>query len=819
MDPLTAQLIAQNGTLFRGQGVGPRFPGFGVEIPGMNQTANMGMNMALQALLSQMIGPGGPMALQFGGGVNLFDTMQARGLFAQQQQAMQQASVVDQMALRNIIAGAARLSADVDVRDPRVAASIGNLAGTMSGMLPGLAMLAPESIDRMLGLRGSSTIMTQNIMRGAQFMIDPITGAPGMSGETAGRMNERIFKTLYGPDVSTLDVMRNMRGLGAGDAGAMFEEMSRRGLIGGSARDTGPGGEQRYTDKITQSLKGMAGTVSAMRDIFGDLGRPDAPMREIFDGLQALTQGSMAQMDPARLEMMVRKTQQIARATGLGIEGMIQVTARGAALADQFGLDRQFAVTAAQDAAMYAQSMGGTGFATVRAFGMPDKDTLLARATQLNVAATASPVANQLGAIMALNAQRPFAAGSDMAAIMDAISKNQTEVTLPGQAPRSLASFTPAELATMAGDRGAAFMVQLEAGKVNQQYIAAGNLGGLTRRMQRYDIMNTLAASARRGGLGDMSSQFAEAFFAITPEEMAKDANGYAAIRQRLMAANPNMSAKEIKDMENALSITMGNVGQLFNEGKDFANFPSFLGLRTAFDPGMFARAAEIDRTMGLRGQMAGVLGGIGRGGITRNLADFLMTAPAGATLAQFVTTLAGGVGGKDVQKLLLGMQNELTPLFTEFMDEKTPADRRAKILTEMTEKLGATDTELLKSSLTPEQRTAMTENINKFSKFGFGATGLQKLGKMGIDLKDKTGAQISEILQDAAFTGALSEEELKTLGSMDTKQLGELMKNLQQTSDATEPAGTRKDKPLFVRVVEDDTKKAPPPGNRNIVI
>ena len=41
---------------------------------------------------------------------------------------------------------------------------------------------------------------------------------------------------------------------------------------------------------------------------FGDIGKPNAPMVEIINGLQALTQGGLATMDPTRLEMTVRFT-------------------------------------------------------------------------------------------------------------------------------------------------------------------------------------------------------------------------------------------------------------------------------------------------------------------------------------------------------------------------------------------------------------------------------------------------------------------------------------------------------------------------------
>lgn len=200
-----------------------------------------------------------------------------------------------------------------------------------------------------------------------------------------------------------------------------------------------PGGQEILragdANRIKQRLENLSGAVKAMRDIFGDMGNPNAPMREIVNGLEALTQGGMATMSPGELEMMVRRTQSIARQTGIGMEGMIAMTSQNAELADRLGLDRSFAVTVAQRSALFGQAAGDRLRLDQPAWGALTKEQLTLGDAQLSMHAAASPLANQLNAMMRLSdtGMASPAEGTELAEVFKAVRQGQDTYTFGGK--------------------------------------------------------------------------------------------------------------------------------------------------------------------------------------------------------------------------------------------------------------------------------------------------------------------------------------------------------------------------------------------------
>ena len=154
-------------------------------------------------------------------------------------------------------------------------------------------------------------------------------------------------------------------------------------------------------NKIGNRLKNMSGAVAAMREIFGDMGKPNAPMSQLIEGLNALTQGGLATMNPAELERTVRTTQVIARTSGMGMQALTEPDGPGR----RHGPER-WAWTAAS-ASRRPRVPPSSAPPTVRSVAATSPAGAGAAATsmtimdqQLRLNAAASPMSNRLGAVM-----------------------------------------------------------------------------------------------------------------------------------------------------------------------------------------------------------------------------------------------------------------------------------------------------------------------------------------------------------------------------------------------------------------------------------
>ena len=180
--------------------------------------------------------------------------------------------------------------------------------------------------------------MAQHLFRGGQYRMDG-AGRMGLSGEDLRELTDTIGKRLYGTPEDTAV----MRGIGMGQLGLVFDEGQRRGYLPGTlgarsrdgqlaalSRETGKttaelaklddaefGRQLRQFDanRVSARLKELAGSVSAMRELFGTMGQPNAPMTQIINALEAITQNRLANMPAAQVEQTVRKTKALIETT------------------------------------------------------------------------------------------------------------------------------------------------------------------------------------------------------------------------------------------------------------------------------------------------------------------------------------------------------------------------------------------------------------------------------------------------------------------------------------------------------------------------
>lgn len=429
----------------------------------------MMLNAMMPVLMSKFAG-NGRVPAQFFPQQGYYDQLQAQEFYNSNQQAMQLAAGSDIAAINRTIGGFQQMMTGKPLTEADRARNFG-LATTTSQMMPILTqMLGPDLIDSLHGSRGSATVFANQLHTALRTSRDPITGAIGMSGESAGRVSQGVYENLFSADNYN---PATLKGMSAGQAGMLAKELQTRGLLGiplGSrdmrarmaaiptdvsdatlrrialntqemrdismndpngpteaqlnaatarVRDTYskmrdpatapatadelaamPGGEDllRTADasRITNRLQNLSGAVKAMREIFGDMGNPNAPMREIVDGLNRLTQGGLSTMAPSTLEAAVRKTQAISKQTGMSIEGIMALTDTAAQMGDALGLNRGSAVINAQQSALFGAVAMDTMNLDSRAYGQGTVERVTMSDLQLRTAATASVAAQQM---------------------------------------------------------------------------------------------------------------------------------------------------------------------------------------------------------------------------------------------------------------------------------------------------------------------------------------------------------------------------------------------------------------------------------------
>lgn len=401
--------------------------------------------MAMGGPLHRMMGDVGMVPMGVGHDQNVYDRLMKQRYTMMQMQAMQQAAQADRDAYMQTFRGLAAVTGTPFGGEQRRAAqSLANAATTMS---PLFAEMMPDFLDQLGGLRGSNAVMARRMIDAGRYRMDPVTGRMGMSAESVGAISNRLYGDLF-----SQENLPAMRGVSAGQVGSMIQELQMRGMIGTAASQgrymgisgadpragtmralgelspadrfeamrrsgvTSPGSaltaedldrlqlDPRVSDrlrsfdanKIKRSVQSYVGVVSAMRDIFGDMGKQNAPMAELIAGIEALTMGGMSQIDPGRMSMMVRQTYNLAKQTGVTMDNVVMMQNHAAQRAGQMGIEPGFAVQATQGALAFGGAYRAQGHGAHAAWGAMTADQVTQLDTNLRVQAAASNTANRM---------------------------------------------------------------------------------------------------------------------------------------------------------------------------------------------------------------------------------------------------------------------------------------------------------------------------------------------------------------------------------------------------------------------------------------
>lgn len=766
---------------------------------------------------------------------NIYDRMRAQQYTLTQMQAMQQAAAADRDTYMNAFRGLAAVTGTPYGAEQRRAAQ--TLATSMTTIAPMLAEFAPDTLDQLGGRRGSATVMAKRIIDAGRYRTDPVTGQMGMSGESAGVTARQMHADLFSDEN-----LPNMKGVTAGNVGSLVHELQMRGMVGTAAasaryagvrgddpragvftaidamrathpgdvaavaKSTGvdlarPGGitaedidklmlDPRVSDKmrsldtgrITRAVKGYVDVVAAMKDIFGDMGRPNAPMAELVAGVEALTMGGMSQIDPGRMSAMVRQTYNLAKQTGVSMDAVLTMQGHAAQRAGQMGIEPAFAVQATQGGLAFGGAYRAQGHGAFTAWGAMNADQLQQLDMNLRVQAAASNTANRMAvATRFADTTGGFAEDSDAGRYVAAVRTGMTEFRTQGGQTQSVMLSDPDFTKLMTGavtkdGRSAnisegAVQTLLGQRDTNREAVDKFNIPNTVRQLMGRDELNPILGNV----LGTtLTAQFRDNLTkqGVPPEQadqQARDAS--AAISRRVMDRVAGMSTEEFRDTTQR---TQGIAGFIQDElttaggpdvlaGLDAPDRKAFLAMTADrfFGAGNRAISGGIYKSFGnmqnwhsltnkttldetnrqqmeakFTADMQEAMAPLGPGSLLQKASDALRTArpddPRG--VAGIIAETLGGVKIEDINKTLL-------PKIQELNDKKKAVEALQ---------------DAIRKADSPEDRSALLEQLSVARRqLSAQATTLTKTGEQfGVGTVDTLG---KTDLDQAAGTARLA--------------------------------------------------------------
>jgi hypothetical protein len=676
-----------------------------------------------------MMGQVGMTPLGIGHDQNVYDRMMNQRFTLARLQAVQAAADLDRQGYNQAFRGLAAMTGTPWGSDQRHAAN--QLSSLLAAGAPALADMFPDLLDAMGGSRGSAAVMTSRVMDAGRYRIDPMTGLMGMTPQTATATTQRLFSHLYDP----ANIAR-MNGLTAGQAGSLFQQLQMRGVLGTGAAEAGFGGfrgddprsaisraasdlnitvphnataqdfenlgndpriAERVrnidTERVRRQLESYSGAVSAMREIFGDMGRPNAPMSELVSALEAMTGGGMSQFDPGRLQMMVRNTQNLAAQTGTSVGNAMLMQQHAAQRAASMGLEPAFAISAAQGGMAFGGAYRAAGMGAYPAWGLWNANAMQQMDTNLRVQAAASPAANRLNTAMRIADMGGITPGSDAAALVAAVrAGHDTWQPTAGGLPQSIVMSDDAFIRTMTAGRpglsSGDVMTMLSQTSTNREYGDLYNTGDSIRRRQGPDeilpfmsvslrdtIMTRVREQLMAGGMShtEATRQATEVAGQISPGIMTQLQAVPESVRNNTTERNRalggmitgaltdrgflgGMSAEQRAQFGIATAdIARGRVDTALANSRFGGNMVSWLGV---LSPTALAGAAQQQTRARLTSELQSDLSGLRPGSLLANTVDAVRNAGTRAddpaVLQRVVSEALGGVSNQEINARIL---------------------------------------------------------------------------------------------------------------------------------------------------------------------
>ena len=712
-----------------------RVPNMSGPFAGTPLAGNPVLSMFLTSRLQDMMGARGMQ--MFGlNSQNIADAMRAREFQGGLMQVMRQTTDEDVSNYMRTFRGLAAMTGTPFGADQiRAARGISQQLGQAT---PALAMRFPDLIDQLSGMRGSATVMAQRMFTGGRNRIDPVTGRMGLEPETVEAMTERVREDLFRDEN-----LRDMRGITAGELGGLFQGLQQRGMIAQGPDDPGtteirrtarslrrqdpaafeqalegaginpeernlqdltkdelqrlgeqaPVLRQFDSEQVKRTLENYTGAVAAVRDIFGDMGQPNAPMQQLVTALDALTQGGLGQLDPKRMQRMVRETRQLSRMAGMSMDQMLATQQHAANQAQQMGLPAVFAPELAQGAAGFGGAFRARGLGAHRAFGRMDAEEFQQLDLNLRTQAAGSETANRLAAAVRISeAAGGFEEGTTARRMVEAIRRGDTEFGTE-EGTRSLADIDRGEMIRILSSRPGV-TEQTAASAIanrtaNERAIFEENIQDTVRRMQperareviRQQAQQTLASRFETAGMDreaatQAARQATEGLAAdiqeMDPATLADPQDRQEAIGRMIQQRLPDdVSLTDRESRLAAQRLFAGTTRQIQRDPR-LRHFENAMNMIEATRPSTLAAGRQMQQAAQVEAEVADELAGLGQGSMLRRAVSYLQRNrdERGEGEDPNITgMIASALGGIDKDRISGGLQTAFQDV-TNQLDE-----------------------------------------------------------------------------------------------------------------------------------------------------
>lgn len=485
-------------------------------------------------------------------------------------------------------------------------------------------------------------------------------------------------------------------GLRAGEIGDMLVELQRRGLVPGTNQlngvqwitglrtrngktvreelDAGKSLQQILNEneairtrfasldaaRISQISSSWSAPVAAVGDLLGFHGKTNASMREKFDTIERIMGGAIIGMDPGAIDMNIRRVHQMTQNRPGSLESYLVAVQAGGHLAEQVGLDRSFSAFTAQASASFGMAFERSG--GLQGVGGLSRDEAIGLDQQLRTAAAASPMANALGAVMAMHSDGLIKGGPAMDLVNAIRAGNSQVINATAATPSQIMQLLQASQVS-----GATARQYINAQTANHEFIARNNIQDTVRQVQgQGEIASAMRAGLQTGMSGVLaeagldrtqsaqimrvaSAAAQQALMGLTSEQLSDPDKRQE--RNRLIAEAIRQAAPQVEQLgpdglNNLAAAAIRGLEGMMDRHGGLKKFKNLAGLVTMNRPDLLAQGHAIQGQHHAQAQVADLLSGA-QGGLS-GAVDTIAGAGASTTVWDAIQVGLGNLRSPD---------------------------------------------------------------------------------------------------------------------------------------------------------------------------